>query len=152
MLFWCVWTDGDTVYPLVSSCEQHVDTSSPCTGTISSFNTNKILPNIRNALRLMQVCAYASACIHNAQPRATINTSMRGIQSAWCIIQSPPLGGFSQCYYHNVCAQTRLNPAIYMDPPWKGATLGDAHCAHSLPSVRAQEPQRNKSLPRLKLD
>lgn len=30
------------------------------------------------------------------------------MQSAWCIIQWPQVGGFSQCCYHNVCAQTLL--------------------------------------------
>lgn len=57
-----------------------------------------------------RVCIYFS----NTQPHSTINTSIRGMQSAWCIIQWPPVGGFSQCCYHNVCAQTLLQLFIWI--------------------------------------
>lgn len=59
------------------------------------------------------------------------------MQSAWCIIQWPPVGGFSQCCDHNVCAQTLLQLWIHNEK-----VLKDTNCAHSSPSLWGQETQK----------
>lgn len=54
------------------------------------------------------------ACTHNTNTQNTINTDVWGMQSAWCIIQWPQVGGFSRCCYHNVCARTLLQLFIWI--------------------------------------
>lgn len=110
-----MWTDVEDVYPLVSSCEQHVYTCSKRPSTALAqycifIPYKQTLPNMDNMLRLMQVCVSCARTHTHTHP--SINTSIRGMQSAWCIIQWPPVGGFSQCCYHNVCAQILLQLSI----------------------------------------
>lgn len=79
----------------------------------------------------MCICSCTQTC------HTSINTSIRGMQSAWCIIQWPPVGGFSQCCDHNVCAQTLLQLWIHNEK-----VLKDTNCAHSSPSLWGQETQK----------
>lgn len=53
------------------------------------------------------------------------------------------MGGFSQCCYHNVCAQTLLQLFIWIH---NEKVLKDTNCAQSSPSLRAQEAQEKRFL------
>lgn len=92
-------------------------------------------PNMHNTLRLMQVYAYVPAW------RTDINTSIRGMQSAWCIIQWPQVGGFSQCCYHNVCAQTPLRLFIWIHNEKKRCRAQGHKVCAQCPFLWAEEVQ-----------